>query len=119
MDEKTLSFATELSGAWQTQDKEMTWLFDKPDVTKYPHWTCQVKFSLFHNFDTHQFFLERVADIFRLHLFDTWTGSNLYVLKFIDKNNLEIKALIDNKQVSLNLSRVKPDDIMKLFEVVN
>ena len=48
VDEQTLLFAKKLAGAWQTADKEMTWFFDEPDQSKYPHWTCQIKYSLRH-----------------------------------------------------------------------
>jgi hypothetical protein len=58
VDEQTLVFAKKLTGAWQTVDKEMTWFFDKPDELKYPHWICQVKYSLFDKFDKHNFFLK-------------------------------------------------------------
>jgi hypothetical protein len=115
MDKQTLIFASQLTGAWQTSDKDMTWLFDPPNESTYPHWSCLVKFSIFDSFNKHTMFLERIYDVYKLHLFDTVLGKTIYILKFTDNDTLVIKTLLDSKEIFLTFFRL--DNTDSLFEV--
>ena len=112
MDKQTLDFAKKLTGAWGDPEEELFWVFDPPNEFKYPYWRFQVKLTHFDEFDTRDFMLTRVGDIYRF-TFSGAFGAMNYILSFIDEDNIQAKIRIDGEEIKQQLHRI--EDIQSLF----